>query len=437
MDRVKIAYIGGGSKFVVTLLHGIAEYAYEFRQRKLGIELALFDKHPACCAGNQRYAHIVAPQTGVAIEPKICRSLRSAISGSDWVIYGPGLQAEIEKTRRKIGAAPRKWYQDVGPDLAISALGVWPHVSEAAGIAQRYAPDTLFTILVNPTDVLASAVQERFGLTTAGICVEVGGLTGFLCYYLGIAEEKLRLEYLGSNHTGWITHWTIGGRDGTPLLRLACDKLRSRRDWLPSTDWFLDVFELTGRLRTSPYHCCPFRPVPAPRYQQRVRAWMNTCLPGYDNKEQMRAAKLAEALKAGVMIPPFDARRVHPEATPYWYPNTRHILGGLAAGLCGAQCGPFPLQVRNGSTNLAAPTDAHVEVPVVIHRRALRPQRVSPPKDWMMQTMFLRANRDLAQWLAGGGEDFLTASLMSTAGVSDFRGIAEVLRGARKVAFVE
>lgn len=48
-DRFKIAYVGGGSRFVVTLLHGLAARADDLKAAGRPVELALLDVERKKC----------------------------------------------------------------------------------------------------------------------------------------------------------------------------------------------------------------------------------------------------------------------------------------------------------------------------------------------------------------------------------------------------
>ena len=67
-DRFRITYIGGGSRFVVTLLHGLASKAEALGRLDRPIELALVDVDTSRAAEMARYAEIVASQTQLPIE---------------------------------------------------------------------------------------------------------------------------------------------------------------------------------------------------------------------------------------------------------------------------------------------------------------------------------------------------------------------------------
>lgn len=432
-NRLKIAYIGGGSKFLVTLLHGLAEYAQGFRDQKVCIELALCDISLEACSHNIRYAEIVARETGISIRATATTDLTDAIRGSGWMIYAPGVHGAIEQFHRRFEISPKAYNGDVGPGAAIESLAVWPLVCQAARIAQRHSPDALFSLMVNPTDVLASAVHQRFGLKTVGMCVEVPSLVGFLSYCLKGERSAIRMEHIVSNHCGWVTQWTVEGQDGAGLLAEASPHLREQEDWDPHCDWFLDLFELSGRIRTSAYHAWPFHKSDDADYPLRHQKWMSRCIPDFPGKEAMRAAHLAQALEHGRMIPPFDSRQVHPEATPYWWPNMRYTLGAVAAGLSGVPIDPIPLQVRNGNSNPVFDEDAFLEVPTRIDQGMIRPQSVSIPASWMEQSMFIEPKQHLAAWLAGDDYASFLESILETARHFDLKATREVVRLVRKL----
>jgi 6-phospho-beta-glucosidase len=413
-DRLKIAYVGGGSRFVVTLLHGLAGQAEALKALGRSIELVLLDIQPARCAGLARYAQITAAQTGLALTASVTADRREAFAGTDWVIFSAGVSAMGAQTRRRFEAEFNAAPLESGAGVALECAALWPFFRELLEELRRAAPRAVFSTLVNPTDVLAEAAEQAFGVRAIGVCVEVPGLVGFLSYYLRVREEAIRLEHVGANHVGWVSRWTTGGADGAPVFAARMKERMQGEDWYPACDEFVRIFERTGYLRSSPYHYWPYVTPPwgEAKTAQKER-WRKACLRGHAERGELRQAALEKALRDGAMIPPFDPTSVHPEATPYSYPNSRHTLAALAVSLAGGAAGPVPLQVRNGASNSWLPADVRVEVPARIEAGRVEPQRVEPPPEWLFaQTrMILEQRAKLAQWLARGEAGLLTEAL--------------------------
>lgn len=424
-DRFRIAYVGGGSRFVVTLLHGLAGQAEQLRSLgspRRPIELVLLDPDAGRAGEMARYAEIAAAQTGLPIRPTVTADQAAALQGADWVIFSIGMHRQEQEAIQRFGRRlPRGIHGETGPMTAIVAAAVWPTLRRIGRDMQRLCPHALFSTLVNPTDVLAAAVERSFGIRSIGLCVEVGGLIGFLAYYLGVPAAAIQLEHIGVNHVGWVSRWTVGGQDGDPIFRDRIPARLGAADWYPQCHLLVGLHRTLGYLRSSAYHVWPFdRPWTDADHEQLNR-WLATCLPGWPSKSAYRQAMLEAALRDGRMMPDPDGTKVHPEAAPYTYPDTRHVLGAVAAGLAGGQGGPVALQVPNRGTNPTMPPNAWIEVPAAVRAGVLFPQTVPVVPQWLIgQTALIAEQRAcLADWLAtgddgrGGGPKALAQALVT------------------------
>ena len=319
------------------------------------------------------------------------------------MLFSAGIWQPVVAAREKYLQPLGEVHGESGPAVAVEAAALWPFLRGLAGQMKKHCPAAVFSTLVNPTDVLAAAFQKAFGIPSIGICVEVGGLLGWLAYYLGVDDRKIRLDHVGVNHVGWVSRWKVAQRGGPAVLAEKIDARVARDDWYPHCIEFVHVFKATGYIRSSPYHHWPIQAVWDEEKKRRSELWATACLPPGKKTHEYRQDMLAAALAAGRMIEEPDPVKVHPEATPYTYPNTRHTFGALALGLAGGSAGPVPLQVRNGPANRYLPAEAWIEAPTMIQKGKVRPRSVQPPPDWLFhQTATLALQRvQLANWLAG------------------------------------
>ncbi len=417
-EPFRIAYIGGGSRFVVTLLHGLAASAEALARQGRPIELVLMDPDTDRAGEMARYAEITAASTGLEIQSAVTGDLDEACDGADWVLLSISQwQAEHEIFGRLGAPLGPEPLVEAGPWIAMTAVSIWPEVCRAADAMRRGAkPGAVFSTLVNPTDVLAGAVARAFEARTCGICVEVGGLEGFLAYYLGVAPDRIALDHVGVNHHGWVGRWQIDGLDGDPDVRFdqAMADRTGRDDWYPHCDWMVRVHRRLGMLPTTAYHTWPFRRSWGQAEADQAARWARTCL-GDEPKKPYRSRMLAEALDAGRMIPEPDPLSCHPEATPYAYPNSAKVLAAVAIGLAGGQAGPVALQVPNANSNPDLPPEAVLEVPTDVAAGRLAPGRAAPIPEPQRDLLALiaRQRADLAAWLAGGRRDDLARALLA------------------------
>lgn len=436
-QNLRITYIGGGSRFVVTLLHGLACNAPVLKRLGTQIELMLLDPDTRRAGEMARYAQITARQTALPLTATVTDDRVEALRGARWVLLSAGMHEPIERARKLFESPNLQPYGEHAAGVAIEAAALWPYLRGLAADMKKQAPKALFSTLMNPTDVLAAAFQKAFGIPSVGICVEVGGLIGWLSYYLQVPEERIHIDHIGVNHVGWVSQWKIDGvKDAARFFWEKIPQRMNQDDWYAHPTFFVDLYRACGYMRSSPYHNWPFRTVWSEARQAQQERWAKACLPAGRTRSEHRQGALAEALAEGRMIPDFDPTRVHPEATPYTYPNTRHTLGALAVGLAGGKAGPVSLQCRNGRSNPWLPADAWIEAPTRIENGKFIIKKVKPLPEWLFNdTRTIAVGRiAIADWLAGRDPEGLTKGLLSqplTGGLDDLLRVSAELSKVR------
>ncbi len=414
-DVLRIACIGGGSTFIVTLIHGLVSRASRLMELGRPIELCLYDLDGGRMQLNADYAEIAARQTGLPLRARCFDDRHTAIRGANLVLFCPRLQEPARAVRELIETESLRMMPEHSVNVAVTSAAIWPYLRGLGRQMRQVAPDALFASLVNPADVLAGAFEKAFGIRSVGLCVEVRGLCAWLSYYLRVPEEAITLEYAGANHFGWVSRWSVRGfDDAAALFWRTVPPRMSEPDWLPHATWFVRLYRLCGYLRASPYHNWPVRRGWDEADHRQNQRWEATCLGGV-NKREHRARAFQQALSRGRLIEETDPPAIHPEATSYWYPSSRHTIGDLVVGLAGGRAGPTPLQSRNGQTNPTLPSEGWVEVPTIIDAGQLQPQSVRLPPEWLFgqvrSVILQRAH--LSDWLAGRDESGLAAALLA------------------------
>ncbi len=400
-EGLKIAFIGGGSYFTMHLLHGMAMHARELAERAGRIELVLMDTVPANAERRRAYAGIVAGESGLPLVTTVTADRDRAIEGADWVIFCIPLPPEAKEMRDRRLPGSRDPNCEFTPNLVIEAEAYWPTLEEFGRALARLSPGALFSTVINPTDVLAAAFQRAFGIRSAGICVEGPQLQLWLAHLLKAPVPEIVLEHIGANHVGWVSRWTVSGRDGDPLLAKTLDEVRGTDAWNPRFNWFADVFKSTGHMRMSQYHSWPSKPTWGPKEKAGHRRYLDAV--GADVGLAWREKVFAEAEAAGKMVPDLGPPEVHYERRAYIYMNARRTFGAIALGLAGGAAGPVPLQTRNDACNPGLPEDAWLEVPTVVEKAALRPRTVPLPRPQVFEETerIIRERVGVAARLAG------------------------------------
>jgi len=429
----KIAYIGGGSRFVVVLLHGLAAQAKQLRALGRPIELALMDINTQRAGPMARYAEITASQTGLNLTTDVTDDRDRALEDADWILFSVGPWQEIRELRERLRKPLGNPHGESTPMAAIEAASLWSYMRLLAEDIHRLsAPQAAFSTLVNPTDVLSGAFERAFGIRSIGTCVEVPQLKTWLCHQLKVEYDDIHLEHIGANHVGWVSRWTVAGQDGSSLLSERLPDIMSPPDWEPSYEWFTSVFQATGYMRSSPYHHWPMLVDWDEDRERRRKLYRGAIKP---LGTEFRRGKLEKALAEGKMIEESMPPRVHYEHRMYNYMNTRHTLGALAVGLAGGSADAVPMQIQNGKSNPELPTNAWLEIPTSIENGIFRPQYVPPLPDWVFgQTnMLIHQRKLLMDWLVGEDADGLTKALMAWSDVVPVKPLLDLAEELPKI----
>lgn len=421
----KVAYIGGGSRFVITFLHGLVNCVDKLKFLGSSILLTLMDPNLPRATEMAQYAEIVAKQTGLPLSVEVTNERKVAIDGAHLIIYSAGVHEKLHVIRATFDAVLGGHVEpDSCPGMAMEGVAHWEIVEKLAEETRTLAPNAIFCTLANPTDVLAVAVERRFSIKSVGVCVEVPQLKRWLAVHLKVKVSDVELlDYIGVNHIGYVLRWTVKGEDATSLLRERLMELMNSDQWDPWNDAFAQFFLATGYLRTSPYHHLPYRQDWDEDMQERRRVFYERTYPMSWSEYQQR--ELAKALAEGRMIPEEGLNTPSSMLTPYPYPDTGQTLGELVVGLAGGVSSPIPLQVHNGESNPNLSPNFWLELPTSVRNGKLIPKTISPSPDWILEQVRLLAYQRslLADWFAGKDSEGLLKALLLMPGHFPFKGL--------------
>lgn len=224
--KIKIAYIGGGSK----------QWAYTFMSdlavaENLSGEIALYDIDMEAAGRNARIGAYINKdsRTKSVFEYKLCGRLEDALEGADFVVISilPGTFKEM----RSDVHAPEKYgiYQSVGdtagPGGVLRAMRTVPIYEEFAGKIKDICPEAWVINFTNPMSICTKALYDVFPQIKAfGCCHEVFHAQEFLTCVLkeirGIKVHRSQIytDASGINHFTWITEAKYQNIDLLALL---------------------------------------------------------------------------------------------------------------------------------------------------------------------------------------------------------------------------
>ena len=368
---MKLAYIGGGSMFVPSVVNGIGE-VLRSSPLPFEVELSLYDIRPDKAEPMLRYAELVSRAWGVPLHSALAASRAEALDGADVVLASVWLQDEHERLERLLTSLGFRLPLE-GPEVGAWALGCAPWSLALVQEMRQRCPGALFVTLMNPTDVIAGFVREAGGVCAAGLCVEVDHLRAALAYYFRVPYDSIGMTVAGVNHDGWVLRLTVDGQDGYEVLRERWGEIEADADFHPGNRGLLPILGLTDHLRSSAYHNWPYEVDPGPDDRERWGRWQG--------KRAMLESALAEALRAGrpIVNPP----GVHPERSRVMYPFTGLTVGRLLQSRATPQANILVMQVPNQGAISNFPDEAIVEVNVLAQGRRLLPLPVGELPDWL------------------------------------------------------
>ncbi|NLE43723.1 MAG: hypothetical protein GX620_03280 [Chloroflexi bacterium] len=369
--RKRLAYIGGGSMFVPSIINGIAEVMRN-SPSSYGVELALYDVQPAKAERMQAYAELVSTTWRVPLQAVVSRTRQEALIDADVVLLSVWLHDVHERLEQVLKGVDLHMEED-GLGVVAWALACAPWSLGVAADMKQLCPEALLLTLMNPTDVIAGVVTEATGIRAAGLCVEVDGLRGVLAYTFRVPEHAIVLHHAGVNHDGWVLNIQVRGQDGYTLWQDRWDELEQVQDYHPGTRGIRAIRDLTGYLRSSAYHNWPYQIGQTESERHLWEAWRG--------KRERCELALDRAIETGRPI--CDPAGIHPERSALNYPLTGVTVGRLMQSIAASRPEVIALQVHNQGAITNFPVNSIVEIPVLVKDSTLHPMPVGELPDWL------------------------------------------------------
>lgn len=257
--RLKIAYIGGGSRAWARVL--MTDLALE---PALGGSVVLYDIDYEGAVENAALGNAVSRKAEAVgkWEYTACREIGEALVDSDFVVISilPGTFQEMASdvhTPEKYGV-----YQSVGDTVglggAIRAMRTIPMYVEFAEAIRKYCPDAWVINYTNPMTLCVRTLYAVFPeIKAIGCCHEVfdtqTDFTELLRTRRGIEGAKIhdiQINVKGINHFTWIDQASYHGMDLMPLFaEVAKDCYETGFEREECKHWRNSVFRNENRLK--------------------------------------------------------------------------------------------------------------------------------------------------------------------------------------------
>ena len=227
MRKIKIAYLGGGSKAWARVFMTDLALA-----DGLCGEIALYDIDVSAAELNQRIGAVInrSPETVSKWDYRVYTKIGEALDGADFVACSilPGTFDEMESDVH----LPEEYgiYQSVGdtvgPGGILRAMRTVPIYEVFAREIKTHCPQAWVINLTNPMTACTKTLYDVFPEIKAfGCCHEVFHAQEFLCCVahevLGVprpGRREMVIDACGVNHFTWITEANYDGRDMLAVL---------------------------------------------------------------------------------------------------------------------------------------------------------------------------------------------------------------------------
>jgi 6-phospho-beta-glucosidase len=210
---VRLAIIGGGG-FRVPLVYGALLRGQAFDDVTL---------HDVDGGRLERISLVLEGQAadyGDRVPFRTTTDLDDALEGADFVFVAirvGGLEGRTVDEGVPLGRGILG-QETIGPGGICFALRTIPAMVDLAERVARRAPDAWIVNFTNPAGMVTEALQQVVGDRAIGICDTPSGLCRRVAAALGRDPGRLRFDYFGLNHLGWLKGVHDGAGDLLPGL---------------------------------------------------------------------------------------------------------------------------------------------------------------------------------------------------------------------------
>lgn len=403
---MRLTILGGGG-FRVPLVHR----ALLADRRRTGItELVSYDVDERRLRAIGRVLHAQGRDVPGAPELITTTDLDEAVRGADFVfcaIRVGGLRGRVADERVALDAGVLG-QETVGAGGIAYGLRTVPEAMRIAERIARLAPRAWTINFTNPAGLVTEAMAARLGDRVIGICDSPSGLVDRVLRVIGADPARVRVDYAGLNHLGWLYGVRPHDDDTVNLL-----------DGLFGDVGLLESFEEgklfgAGRireLRAVPneylhYYYDPAGTLAAVRGAERTRGEfllgqqehcyaeigspsrdpLDAWLQAWREREATYMAENRELAGAG--------ERDHDESRPAGYEG---VALAVMRALAHDEPATLILNVRNRGTIGVLDGDAIVEVPCTVDGGGATPQAVSPLPEHGAD--LVRAVKEAERWV--------------------------------------
>jgi len=211
VSELRISVIGGGSTYTPELMEGFIE-----KQAELGLAtVTLMDVNQDRLSVVGGLCKRMIRATGSPIELVLSTEREQALEGADYVItqirVGGNAQRVVdERIPLRFGIVGQ---ETTGPGGFAKALRTVPVILSIAADMERLCPQAWLVNFTNPSGLMTETLVKHSATRVIGLCNLPINMVHAVAGHLGVAAQRLNLDYVGLNHLSWVRRVYQDGQD--------------------------------------------------------------------------------------------------------------------------------------------------------------------------------------------------------------------------------
>ncbi|HEY8542664.1 MAG TPA: alpha-glucosidase AglA [Pseudothermotoga sp.] len=405
---VKIAFIGAGSvRYTIKLIGDLAN-----TQELEDVKISLMDIDNERLSATHLLVEKYVKELGRDFEIKSTTDLEEALKGADFVINTALARAQghedgyvqyeiIREVGERYGYYRGIDSQEFNMVSDYYTLTNYNHLKmtlEIAKTAERICPDAWFLQTSNPVFEITQLIKDLTKIKVVGLCHGYAHIFK-VAKKIGLDSDELKWQVAGVNHAIWLNRFENDGKNGYESLDRWIEKESEK--WEPQDPWdvdlspaAVDMYEFYGmlpigdtvRCGTWKYH-----------YDLATKKRWYGKFGGIDNEierpkfyERLREIrrkliKLAEELRED---PSITLTKVMPDIfTKNSESKEQHVP--FINAIVNDKKTRLVLNILNKGLLKDLPDDVVVEVPVIVDREGIHPEKIEPDLNERIKHMYL------------------------------------------------
>jgi len=209
---LNIAIIGAGSRFSFGIAADLIRDAHF-----AGSTLALVDPDERALDTSTRIVQRMVHASGADLTILSSRYREEVLANCDYVLNSIAVGEPFARERDVAIGEEHGIYQPtsqtVGPAGYCRGLRVIPHAVEIAKDVAELCPDATTIDLANPLAAVCRSMIREAELPVIGLCEQWAVTQRFFAKTLGVEEDELKLNSVGTNHLTWAIGLEYEGKD--------------------------------------------------------------------------------------------------------------------------------------------------------------------------------------------------------------------------------